>query len=118
MIPIVGTVQYFGLEDLGIKQIILDLSYYRYKVFDALGMWLTGRIKPNNEEDGKNVLVALSNIYVNTSGVRQWVEYQANMDLELDYGSFHTVKFEKKVRQWNEDELAIRNRETLNLKRD
>lgn len=114
IITIVGTLDYFGVEPALIKQTIFDLGGPpRYRIFDWLGMMLDRSVNEKHADDGNNIWVALANVYVNASGPKEFVEYLRFMDLELDLGSFNSDAFLKKVRQWNEDELKIRNSEKL-----
>jgi hypothetical protein len=111
---IVSTLDYFNVNPGLMKQTIYDLGGPpRYRVFDWLGMMLDRSINEKLENDGGNIWVALGNVYRSTSGPKEFVEYLRFMDLELDVGHFSTEAFRAKVRQWNEDELAIRNKEVL-----
>jgi len=101
------TLEFFGIEAAGL--IIFDLHVAKYKVYDALGMWLQGRLSKNDQSvsDNDNIFVALANVYIHTKYVSQFVDYLRFMDLELDQGKWNTPDFIKKIDQWTEDDLKL-----------
>ena len=96
------------------RQVQLDLLHYRYKLYDALGTWLTGGLRKATDsipEDNKNVLVAFANIYIHTSYVSQFSDYLAYMYLEVDKDRFNSPGFIAKIKQWTSDDLKLMKQE-------
>ena len=107
---IIGTLDYFGVSDQAKKQVALDLKFYGYKTYDALGMWLRHGMGVEAKDDNNNIWVAFANIYVNVTYASQFVDYLRYMDLELDQGKWNSPEFVKKIRQWNSDDLKFMRR--------
>jgi hypothetical protein len=105
---ILGSLECFGVDRPMLAQVHWDLLVPRYRVFDWLGMALQGRYKRKQDpvqQDNENIFVALSNVYIHTTYVPQWVDYLRYTDLELDQGSFNSLDFKAKIEQWNSDDL-------------
>jgi hypothetical protein len=108
IVTIRDTLDYFGVRATG--QVVFDLHTAKYKVYDALGMWLQSGLRDAGAEapeDDRNVLVALANVYIHTAYVTQFVDYLRYMDLELDQGRWNSPEFIKKIQQWNADDLKL-----------
>lgn len=107
LITIIETLEFFGVEARG--QIIFDLHFAKYKVYDALGMWLQGGLSKNQQTtpDSDNIFVALVNVYIHTRYVTQFVDYLRFMDLELDQGRWNSAEFVNKIERWTEDDLKL-----------
>jgi hypothetical protein len=84
------------------------------RVFDWIVGGLKRSISARRNDDKNNIWVAMANIYLNTSGVRNFIEYLKPLDLAKDMGHFNTDAFCEKVRKWNEKLLLVKGIEALN----
>lgn len=44
-----GTMEYYGATEAQLKQAKFDLFFAKYKIWDALGMWYTGRLNAKGQ---------------------------------------------------------------------
>jgi hypothetical protein len=100
-----GTLDFFGAGERTLKQTVLDLKHYRYRVFDWLRMCLQGRCDTQHIHQSQNIFVAMGNVYVNTTTIEQFVDFLRYVDLEPWRGRFNTAEFVKMVQRWNADDL-------------
>jgi len=84
------------------------------RIFEWVGRNLKRSIDEGEENDGKNVLVALANVYLGTSGVQSFIDFLKQSDLAEEVGRFNTEAFCEKVRKWNERHLLVKSIEALN----
>lgn len=100
-----ATLDYFGKMN-GLTK--MDVEVAKYKIYDLLGMCLTGRYDEPEKiiEHSKNIFVALAVIYINTNTIQEFIDFLRYIDLEPWIGEFDTQKFSKFVKNWTkEDEL-------------
>jgi hypothetical protein len=87
--------------------VVIDLGMARYRVFDALAMWL-GR-DDEFRNNGENAFVGLANVYLATNSLSRFAEALRFKDLELWRGKFDTKEFRESIAKWNRDDLAWKN---------
>ena len=100
------TLEFFNTEPRLIYQTVIDLREpYRYRVFDWLATSIDRCMNEKQENDNKNVWVALGNIYLNTSSPTQFVEALRFNDLQLWEGKFTSKEFCDSIKAWDDADL-------------
>ncbi|MEO9320399.1 MAG: hypothetical protein ABI361_06975 [Nitrososphaera sp.] len=108
VLAVAGTLEYFGIETLGIKQAVYDLTIPKFRVFDFLGMGLQGRYRQECEqapEPERDVFVALANVYLNTTAILQFTNSLKYIDLELWDGKFTSKEFIDYLKRWDKEDV-------------
>jgi hypothetical protein len=103
---ILQTMEFFGIDENGLKQAYFDLKIPKYRVFDWLGMCLQGRCGIMEMPPENNVFVALATIYLNTNAVLQFINFLRYCDLQLWEGRFTSPELASYIAEWNKDDVA------------
>lgn len=83
---LLATLEYYGASQNQLRQVHFDLVKARYKIFDALGMWYTGRLEdPNNTvSQVQDCLEKMVRLYILQSDVGGFAWFLRGHDLDIE----------------------------------
>jgi hypothetical protein len=81
---IVATMDYFGISEPQMKQVFFDLKVAKYKIWDWLGMCLTGRLDAEKNSRLYECIEKMAKLYVLQKDVGGWAWWLRGHDLEFD----------------------------------
>ena len=80
---ILGTLEYFGASQRQLKSAYFDLIIAKYKIYDWLGMCLTGRLDTEKTDRLYTCIEKMTELYIKQEHVGGWAWWLRGHDMDV-----------------------------------
>jgi hypothetical protein len=93
---IYASMEFWGANELFLKQTMFDLSIPKFRVFDYLAMCICGRCTGypgGGDENNKTAIKVLAHAYIKANGdIDKWIQILREEDFDIDH-SWGSITF-------------------------